>query len=327
MSDQRTLRELVIPDVDYNALCIEYHVAAESLIENMSLNFQQVTTRDNFMVQAKGVNEIQVFSSNKALETRIDELTSLVKQLMLPIPPPPPYNPPQVTTFSPSEPSLEELVKQMVVNSLQFQQRTDYSIQILQTQIGQLATSMNVMEQTQGSNELPAQTVVNPKGPNVSAISLRSKKVTEPAPEKNKKIVSVSPENKLEPFIVVEVEKTDFPTLSSFDNIYSCDDCTNTNLCAICVEIDVALQSDMRQPRNYLILDIVKKEITFTRSFNTFTYQRFFIDPGIQGECTNQSFKVNGHYPKLLHENPTLEEETVEELSFGNAAYAITYPP
>jgi hypothetical protein len=187
MADQRILRELVAPDVDYNALCIEYHVAVKSLIENMSLNSQQFTTRDNFVVQAKGVNEIQVSSSNKALETRIDELTSLVKQLMLPLPPPPPYNPPQVTTFSPSEPSLEELVKQMVVNSLQFQQRTDSSIQTLQTQIGQLATSMNVMQQAQGSNQLPAQTVVNPKCLNVSAISLRSRKVAEPVLEKNKK--------------------------------------------------------------------------------------------------------------------------------------------
>jgi hypothetical protein len=187
MTDQRTLRELVVPDVDYNALCIEYPIVANSLIGNMSLNSQQFITRDNFVVQAKGVNEIQVSSSNKALETRIDELTSLVKQLMLPIPPPPPYNPPQVTTSSPSEPSLEELVKQMIVNSLQFQQRTDYSIQTLQTQIGQLATSMSVMQQAQGSNQLHAQTVVNLKGSNVSAISLRSKNVTKLAPEKNKK--------------------------------------------------------------------------------------------------------------------------------------------
>ena len=119
MVDQRTLRELVAPDVDYNALCIEYPIAVKSLIGNMSFNSQQFITRDNFVVQAKGANEIQVPSSNKALETRIDELTSLVKQLMLPIPPPPPpYNPPQVTTSSPSEPSLEELVKKMVVNTL-----------------------------------------------------------------------------------------------------------------------------------------------------------------------------------------------------------------
>jgi outer membrane murein-binding lipoprotein Lpp len=233
------------------------------------------------VVQAKGMNENQVSSSNKTLETRIDELTSLVKQLMLPIPQPPPYNPPQVTTSSPSKPSLEELVKQMAVNNLQFQQRTDSSIQTLQTQIGQLANSMNVMQKAQGSNQLPAQTVVNPKVPNVSAISLRSGKVAEPAPGKNKKIVRATSELS----VVVEVEKkdvspipfpqgvlknkkideeehsvfqielfsevvdeaysdlfsVDFLSFSGFDDIYSCDDCTNTNLCAVCAEIDVAL--------------------------------------------------------------------------------------
>jgi hypothetical protein len=83
----------------------------------------------------------------------------------------------------------------------------------------------------------------------------------------------------------------------------------------------------VRQPRNPLILDVMKKEITFTCSFNTFTYRRFFFDPRIQDKCTNQNFKINGHYPKLLHENPTLEEETAEELSLGKAAYAITYLP
>ena len=53
--------------------------SAKTLIENMSLNSQQFTTRNNY-VQTKGVNEIQV-ASNKALETRIDELTVLVKNL------------------------------------------------------------------------------------------------------------------------------------------------------------------------------------------------------------------------------------------------------
>ncbi|GAU10914.1 hypothetical protein TSUD_426930, partial [Trifolium subterraneum] len=99
------------------------------------------------------------------------------QQLMLPLPPPP-QNPAQpATTSAPtSGPSLEDLVKQMAANNLQFQQRTDSSIQTLQTQIGQLATSMNAMQQAQGSNQLPAQTVVNPNVPNsnVSAISLRS---------------------------------------------------------------------------------------------------------------------------------------------------------
>jgi hypothetical protein len=294
---------------------------------------------------------------------------------------------------------------------------------------------MNAMQKAQGSNQLPAQTIVNPKGPNVSAISLRSKKVTEPEHpiivEVGKKYVSSIPfpqrvlENKKideEEHSVFQIEllsevvdeaysdlfSADFPTLSGFDDIYSCDDCTNTNLCVVCSEINVALQGDsvnevvyvakaldiltapnipfteqppslepkplpkdlyyssklqlkqehkkgirwtlddtrdispsicmhrislkgetkvVRQPHNPLILDVVKKEITFTCPFNTFTYQRYFFDPGIQGKYTNQNFKVNGHYPKLLHENPSLEEETTEELSLGKAAYAIIFPP
>jgi outer membrane murein-binding lipoprotein Lpp len=42
----------------------------------------------------------------------------------------------------------------MDVINLQFQQQIDSSIQTLQTQIGQLATSMNAIQQTQGSNQL-----------------------------------------------------------------------------------------------------------------------------------------------------------------------------
>ncbi|XP_050890690.1 uncharacterized protein LOC127096118 [Lathyrus oleraceus] len=84
--------------------------------------------------------------------------------------------------------------------------------------MGQLATQINNM-QAQGSNQLPAQIVFNPNGPNanVSAISLRSGKLTEPAPEKNKKIIEVTSElSPSEPHsaelsspssIVVETEK------------------------------------------------------------------------------------------------------------------------
>ncbi|XP_050876824.1 uncharacterized protein LOC127080551 [Lathyrus oleraceus] len=287
----------ILDSASGGALVNKTPVAAKALIENMSLNSQQFTTINNSMVQTKGVNDIQVSSSNKALETRIEELTSLVKQMavskpqttklcgictstkhptdtcpilqddsvtqlpqayaanffnqinnqrgykildlstnkyhpnwrnhpnlrygnqqpiqqQLVIPLPQPQTTPQVSTYAPSRPSLEDLVKQMVVNNLQFQQRTNSSIQNLQTQIGQLATSMNVMQQDQGSNQLPAQTVVNPKGPNanVSVISLRSEKVTELALEKNKKILEVTPEPssvviETEPYIVVETEK------------------------------------------------------------------------------------------------------------------------
>ncbi|MCI31959.1 hypothetical protein A2U01_0053171, partial [Trifolium medium] len=65
-----------------------------------------------------------------------------------------------------SGPSLEDLVKQMAAHNIQFQQQTDSSIQNMQTQIGQLANSINAMQQAQGSNILPAQTIVNPNVPN-----------------------------------------------------------------------------------------------------------------------------------------------------------------
>lgn len=43
-------------------------VAAKTLIKSMSLNSQQFTTRNNYVVITKGVHEIQVSSSNKVLE-------------------------------------------------------------------------------------------------------------------------------------------------------------------------------------------------------------------------------------------------------------------
>ncbi|KAF1894534.1 hypothetical protein Lal_00039620 [Lupinus albus] len=74
-------------------------------------------------------------------------------------------NPPPV----PSEPSLEELVRQMTMQNMQFQQETrasiqrqESSIQNLTTQMGQMATSLNTL-QSQNSDKLPSQTVINPK--------------------------------------------------------------------------------------------------------------------------------------------------------------------
>ncbi|KAF1860087.1 hypothetical protein Lal_00027940 [Lupinus albus] len=91
---------------------------------------------------------------------------------------------------APTEPSLEELVRQMTMQNMQFQQETrasiqtqESSIQNLTTQMGQMATSLNTL-QSQNSNKLPSQTVLNPR--NVSAITLRSGKQTEvPTPRTN----------------------------------------------------------------------------------------------------------------------------------------------
>ncbi|XP_057453439.1 uncharacterized protein LOC130745282 [Lotus japonicus] len=104
-----------------------------------------------------------------------------------------PYVPPpmQQQANNPAAPqskesSLEDMLKQMTAQNMQFQQDTRSSIQNLTTQIGQMATSINQL-QSQNSDKLPFQTVVNPR--NVSAIILRSgKKIDadhgpEPEPE------------------------------------------------------------------------------------------------------------------------------------------------
>jgi hypothetical protein len=142
----------------------------------------------------------------------------------------------QSQAAAPSEPlatsSLEDLVKQMAESSIQYQQRTDAtiqnltqrtdatiqnltqstqrtdaSIQNLTTQMGQIANAISQL-QAKGSGNLPAQTVSNP---NVSAITLRSGRVSEPAPEKKKKKTNASsstpePEHVIEPSVTIDTE-------------------------------------------------------------------------------------------------------------------------
>ena len=42
-----------------------------------------------------------------------------------------------------------------------------------------------------------------------------------------------------------ELFSLDFPSLSAFDDVYSCSDCTDTNICVVCAEIYAALQADV----------------------------------------------------------------------------------
>ena len=63
---------------------------------------------------------------------------------------------------APPQPSLEELVRQMTMQNMQFQQETRASIQRLTNQMGQLATQLN-QQQSQNSDRLPSQSVQNPK--------------------------------------------------------------------------------------------------------------------------------------------------------------------
>ena len=97
----------------------------------------------------------------------------------------PPFQAKQQTNQAPnSGMSLNEIVKALANNTMQFQQevranmqQTKVSIHNLETQIGQLATTVSKLE-AQGLGKLPFQTVVNPQE-NVSAIMLRSGKEIE----------------------------------------------------------------------------------------------------------------------------------------------------
>jgi hypothetical protein len=70
--------------------------------------------------------------------------------------------------------SLEDIVKSLATNTLQFQQEMRASIQSLNNQISLMATVISQLE-AQSSGKLPSQTVVNPRE-NASAIVLRSGK-------------------------------------------------------------------------------------------------------------------------------------------------------
>ncbi|KAH1253458.1 hypothetical protein GmHk_04G010113 [Glycine max] len=80
-------------------------------------------------------------------------------------------SPLQQQQLAPPQPSLEELVRQMTIQNMQFQQETRAFIQSLINQMGQMATQLN-QAQSQNSDKLSSQTMQNLK--NVSDITLRS---------------------------------------------------------------------------------------------------------------------------------------------------------
>ncbi|XP_062147736.1 uncharacterized protein LOC133856697 [Alnus glutinosa] len=99
--------------------------------------------------------------------------------------------------------SLDDIVRSLATNTLQFQQETRASIQSLENQMGQMATAINKLE-AQSSGKLPSQTVLNPRE-NVSAIVLRSEQ------EKEKNVVAEGdfPNDD-------DVPKRKFPPLSEY---------------------------------------------------------------------------------------------------------------
>ncbi|XP_062161981.1 uncharacterized protein LOC133869015 [Alnus glutinosa] len=105
-----------------------------------------------------------------------------------------PYPPRQQSgQISNSGMSLDDIVKSLATNTLQFQQetkasiqslenQTKASIQSLENQMGQVVTAISKLE-AQNSGKLPSQTVINPRE-NVSSIILRSEQ------EKEKNVVA-----------------------------------------------------------------------------------------------------------------------------------------
>ena len=78
--------------------------------------------------------------------------------------------------------SLEDLVKTLSTNTIQFQQETKASVQNLEAQIGQMASTISQL-QSMDSRKLPSQSIVNPRE-NANTITLRSEKQLE-TPQKD----------------------------------------------------------------------------------------------------------------------------------------------
>src|SRR3954471_9025875 len=183
MAEQRTLTQLVVPNVNYNGLCIDYP-AGDTPFE-LEYGLTHLLPRFNGFAGEDSHKHLKEF---------------------------------QVVCSAPSEPSLEDIVKQMAANNLQYQQKVDSTLQTLQTQIGQLATLMNAMQQAQGSNQQRLEEHY------VFQIDLLSENVDDTC---------------------TDLFADAFPSLSGFDDVYSCDVCTDTKICSVCAEIEVALQVDV----------------------------------------------------------------------------------
>ncbi|KAH9723012.1 hypothetical protein KPL70_006942 [Citrus sinensis] len=110
----------------------------------------------------------------------------------------PPRQPSPPQSNSKSSISLEEIVKSLATNTQQFQQATTASIQNLENQMSQLATTMSRLE-SQVLGRLPSQSEVNPKQ-NVSAVILRSgKELQEPSKKVTKYVEDELEKNELMP--------------------------------------------------------------------------------------------------------------------------------
>ncbi|XP_024047937.1 uncharacterized protein LOC112101497, partial [Citrus clementina] len=110
----------------------------------------------------------------------------------------PPRQPTPPQSNSKSGISLEEIVKSLATKTQQFQQATTVSIQNLENQMSQLATTVSRLE-SQVLGRLPSQSEVNPKQ-NVSAVIVRSgTELQEPSKKVTKHVEDELEKNELMP--------------------------------------------------------------------------------------------------------------------------------
>ncbi|KAH9667427.1 hypothetical protein KPL70_021040 [Citrus sinensis] len=110
----------------------------------------------------------------------------------------PPRQPAPPQSNSKSGISLEKIVKSLATNTQQFQQATTASIQNLENQMSQLATTVSRLE-SQVLGRLPSQSEMNPKK-NVSVVILRSgKELQEPSKKVIKHVEDELEKNELMP--------------------------------------------------------------------------------------------------------------------------------
>ncbi|XP_073121745.1 uncharacterized protein [Henckelia pumila] len=148
---------------------------ARNLIENMAANSQQFATNRSDHAPKKNNEEMDKLRRHVEFALQWDMQLTCVPHYKRsrsnrPLYPPQQQNPqiPEPGEF------LENIVKDIATNTLNFQQETRASIQNLNTHMGQLATAINKLEE-QHSNTFPSQTIPNLRE-NASAITLRNGK-------------------------------------------------------------------------------------------------------------------------------------------------------
>ncbi|KAL5146852.1 hypothetical protein HKD37_06G016631 [Glycine soja] len=210
---------------------------------------------------------------------------------------------------------MYELMKQITTSNIQFQKNVSATIQDLQTQIGQLATTVSQLQQ-QGSGNTLAQPIINPKE-NVNAITLKSdRELPNPTdihlPFPSRSIPAKKVElnyDLLENFRRVEVN------ISFLDAIKQIPKYTKflKDLCTLKRKL-----KGNEQVKRFHDSRIPRKEFHISQKWDgPFVITNVFSHGAvkIKNEVISKVFKVNSHQLKLFYQSPQMEEEFVADLS------------